>query len=209
MSTALYCRVSTTDQTVEPQLIELRRCAAERGLTVTHEITDTISGGADRRPGLDRLMELVRTRGIDTLLVVKLDRLARSLSSFCRLVDEMKKSGVALIIPGQGIDTSRSNPCADMQLAILAAVAQFEKSLISERTKAGLVAARARGKVLGRPSAILPPQIARTSIVLLWRTNGRPGGFAGLGHLLGGVSPATAWRQNMAIPLVESVMEVD
>lgn len=207
MSCCIYTRVSTTDQTVEPQLIELRRAANDRQLVVTHEITDTISGGTSTRPGLDRVKRLITEKQITVLLVAKLDRLARSLSGFCQMVDLMKSNGVALIIPGQGIDTSKSNPCAEMQLTILAAVAQFEKSLISERTKAGLVAARGRGKVLGRPSDKLPPEHQRKKIVQRWHDAGARG-FAQLGEDLGGVSPATAWRVWKKHPPV-TIMEVD
>ncbi len=208
MRTVIYTRVSTTDQTIQPQLIELRGICLQRGWTITAELTDTISGAKDTREGLNKLMDLITTKAVDTLLVVKLDRLCRSLSHFGRMCDLLKKQGVALVIPGQGIDTTKNNPCGEMQLGVLAVIAQFERSLISERTKAGLVAARARGKTLGRPSVLLPPPTERRQIVFDWRTTGRPGGFVGLGKLLGGVSAGTAWRQDRATP-PEPPLEVE
>ncbi len=191
---AIYTRVSTDNQSVEPQLMELRHYAAARGWKIEHELSDTISGARDRRPGMDRLMELIRGRKIEMLIVTKIDRLARSLSHFARLVDELKTNKVALVIPGQGIDTSKNNPSGSLQLGILAVMAEFERSLISERTKAGLVVARANGKRIGNVSKKMPTdQAERIRILQEWVDAGRPGGFAGLGEKLGGVSRASAF----------------
>ena len=145
----MYLRVSTEGQTVEPQRIELRGYAAGRGWEGVTEFEDVISGGKTSREGLDRMLAGVREGEFDAVLVVKLDRLCRSLSHFAQLITEFQKHGVALIAPGQGIDTSKDNPAGRLQLGVLAVVAEFERSIISERTKAGLVAARTRGEGFG------------------------------------------------------------
>lgn len=205
MKLAIYARISTENQSLEPQLLELRAAAKLRGVTPLHEITDIISGSKASRTGLDRLMAMVEAREIDAIMVVKLDRLARSLSNFVRLTAILDENGVALIIPGQGIDTSDANPCAQMLKGMLAVVAEFERSLIQERTRAGLAVARSKGKVLGRPSPTMVPPAERDAIIWAWRADGA--GYADLAALLGGVSTATAWKLDKALP--EAPMEVE
>ncbi len=192
MNVALYARVSTTDQSCEAQLMELRAYCGRLNWTIVREFTDTISGTKDDRIGLGEMMVLVRQRSVDAVLAVKVDRMARSLRHFSALAGEFLKADVALICPGQGIDTSKSNPCGKFQMNILAAVAEFERDLISERTKAGLAVARSKGKSLGRHSKKLPPQAERERIVLAWVES--KGSYEDLGAKLGGVSRATAWR---------------
>lgn len=97
------------------------------------------------------LMDEVREGTVDILLTWKIDRLARSLNHLAQIIAELQTHKVALVCPSQGIDTSDGNPCAQFQLNILAAVAQFERELITERVNAGLAAAKHRGVVLGRP----------------------------------------------------------
>lgn len=152
---ALYQRVSTADQSTDAQRIELIEYVGRRWPTLPaehiREFTDTASGAKFSRIGLDLLMAEVRKGRVDAVVCVKLDRLGRSLPHLAQLVTEFQKHNVALICPGQAIDTSSDSPCGQFQLAILMAVAQFERDLIRERTRAGLVAARARGSTLGRP----------------------------------------------------------
>lgn len=191
MKAALYYRVSTDDQTVAPQQQELRAYAKQRGWTVAAEFTDVVSGSKSSRADLDQMMARVRQREFDIVMVVKMDRLARSLSHFAQLVAEFDKHGVALVCPGQGIDTSKANPAGRLQMHVLAAVAEFERSLIVERTKAGLAAARARGIKLGKPSSRLPTDYVE--VVQKWLDEG---GFQlrELATRLGGVSVSTAFR---------------
>lgn len=191
MKVALYMRVSTGEQTVEPQRLELQRYAEQRGWTVVQEFTDIISGSKSSRAGLDTLMSDVRGKKYEGVLVVKMDRLARSLAHFAQIVAELDKHGVALVCPGQGIDTSKSNPAGRLQMNVLAAVAEFERSLIIERTKAGLAAAKARGVKLGKPSSRLPANHAE--IVAQWRSEGGKH-IRDLAIRLGGVSVSTAFR---------------
>lgn len=190
--TAIYTRVSTAEQTVEPQLIELRAYAASKGLNIVSELTDTISGSKNARQGLDQLMAMVRSGAVDCIVVTKLDRLARSLSHFTQMIDEFAKHRVAFICPGQGIDTSTSNPAGTLQLQILGAVAQFERDLIRDRTKAGLAAAKARGVILGKPSTRLPANHA--DVIHAWwkETGGKH--VRDLALRLNGVAITTAYR---------------
>jgi DNA invertase Pin-like site-specific DNA recombinase len=191
MNVALYYRVSTDEQSVEPQQQELRGHAHTRGWAVTAEFTDVISGSKSSRASLDLMMSRVRQRHFDAVMVVKMDRLARSLSHFAQIVGEFDKHEVALICPGQGIDTSKSNPAGRLQMHVLAAVAEFERSLIVERTKAGLAAARARGVKLGKPSKRLPEN--HLEITKQWLNEGCIQ-LRELATRLGGVSVSTAFR---------------
>lgn len=191
MRTVLYYRVSTDDQTVLPQQQELRAYALQRGWTVTAEYTDIVSGSKSSRESLDLMMLRIRQHHFDAVLVVKLDRLARSLSHFAQLVSEFDKHGVALVCPGQGIDTSKSNPAGRLQMHVLAAVAEFERSLIVERTKAGLAAAKSRGKKLGKPSVRLPAN--HVEIINQWLNDGGVQ-LRELATRLNGVSVSTAYR---------------
>lgn len=148
----IYARVSTSNQTVDSQLEELRSYCERRGWKDVQEITDYISGGATSRAGLDRLMGLVRRGKVAVVVAYKLDRLARSLIHLVQMTGELQAHGTGLVIPGQGIDTSETSPVAQLQLHLLGAFAEFEKSLIVERVNAGLRAAKQRGVTLGRPS---------------------------------------------------------
>ena len=151
MKVAIYARVSTDEQTVSQQLDALRGDCHRHGWTVAEEIEDTISGTTFTRKGLDRLMVLVRRKKIDLIVCHKLDRLGRSLPHLAQMIGEFEANGVALFIPGQGIDTRQDNPAGRLQLHILMAVADFERALISERTKLKLRALKAAGVRLGRP----------------------------------------------------------
>jgi len=107
-------------------------------------------------------MAQVRRGRLDVVLCYKLDRLGRSLVSVAQLIGEMLANKVALVIPGQGIDTSSDNSAAKLQMNILMAVAEFERDIIRERTLAGLAAARARGTKLGRPALQLSTKATKT-----------------------------------------------
>lgn len=146
-----YIRVSTSNgQKLDSQETALQQYASIRGWpSITWHI-DKASGAKADRQGLDNLMALVRKGKVDIILSYKIDRLGRSLSHLALIIEELNKYGVALIIPSQGIDTSNDNPAGRLQLNILQAIAEFERSLIQERVKAGLEAAKARGVKLGR-----------------------------------------------------------
>jgi DNA invertase Pin-like site-specific DNA recombinase len=164
MRVAVYARVSTTDQSVDAQLDTLRGYAAARRLDVVEEYIDHgISGSKDSRPALDEMMTAARRRDLDVIVTVKLDRLARSVQHLVGMASELETLGVDLVVRDQAIDTS--TPTGKLTFHVLAALAEFERDLIRERTHAGLELARKRGKKFGRPLATDAKQ--RTRIVRL------------------------------------------
>ena len=156
MKVAIYSRVSTDKQSHDSQMIELRDYCTRRGWDQVTEYTDQISGGSFSRGGLATMMKEVRRGRLDTLICFKLDRLGRSLGHLVQLIGELTTNKVALICPGQGIDTSDSNPVNQLQLHILGAIAEFERSIIRDRVQAGLKAAKSRGVKLWSTTIILP-----------------------------------------------------
>ncbi len=151
---AIYARVSTLDQEPENQLAELRRYVEARGWTAQEFVDHGVSGTTDRRPALDRLVADARRRKVDTVVVWRLDRLGRSLKHLVTLLDELNAVGVSFVSLGEGIDCT--TPAGRLQLHILAALAEFERSRIAERVRAGLARVRANGTRLGRPTAAVP-----------------------------------------------------
>ena len=136
-----YARVSTEDQITDAQLIELRAAGCE----IIHQ--EHGSGASRARPVLSQLVKEIRPT--DVLVVVRLDRLARSVSHLLEVIEALEKKGAHFKSLQDPIDTS--TPQGMFSLQVLGAVAQLERSLISERTKAGLRAAKAKGKSLGNP----------------------------------------------------------
>jgi len=151
---ALYARVSTADQTLDPQLDELRALAARRGWHVIGEYTDHgVSGAKERRPALDRLVQDSHRGRFDILAVVKFDRFARSLRHLVMALDDLTSRGISFVSTSDAVDSS--TPGGRFQVQILGAVAEFERELIRQRTIAGLVAARRKGRRLGRAPTTL------------------------------------------------------
>jgi len=146
---ALYARVSTSDQEPANQVEPLVSFARARGWLVTEFVDHGVSGAKDRRPALDAMLAAVRTRTIDVVVIVKLDRLARSTRHLVTLVAELDALGVDLVVLDQQIDTT--TPAGRLLFHMLAAIAEFERDLIRDRVLAGLARARAQGKHLGRP----------------------------------------------------------
>src|SRR5258708_451301 len=136
-----YARVSTEDQTTDPQLDALRLAGCE---VIFREQG---SGGDRSRPELARAVERLN-RG-DVLVVARIDRLARSLSHLLEVIDGLDRKGAGFRSLGDPIDTT--SPQGRFSLQILGAVAEFERALIRERTRSGLKAARERGRVGGNP----------------------------------------------------------
>lgn len=139
-----YARVSTKDQDLALQLDALK--AAGCGQIYQEKI----SSSARERPQLQRLLSQLRTG--DTVVIWKLDRLARSLPELVRLVNEIQEKGAGLHSLHDHIDTT--TPHGRFTFHLFAALAEFERDIIRERTKAGLAAARARGRVGGRPKGL-------------------------------------------------------
>jgi DNA invertase Pin-like site-specific DNA recombinase len=151
---AVYLRVSTEQQSHDSQRLELEQYCERRSWKNVQWFEDIGSGAKQDRAKLNQLMQQARRGRIDVVVAFKLDRLARSLNHLAQIVAELQSHSVALVCPSQGIDTTNSNPCAQFQLNILAAVAQFERELIRERVNAGLAAAKQRGVKLGRPAMV-------------------------------------------------------
>ena len=145
----LYCRVSTTGQTAENQLLALRAFATARGWIVTEFVDHGISGAKEKRPALDALHAAVRARKLDVVSCVKLDRLARSVHHLVAMVREFEALGVDLVVLDQAIDTT--TPAGRLLFHVLAAISEFERDLIRDRVLAGLKRAKAQGVRLGRP----------------------------------------------------------
>ena len=143
-----YMRVSKADGS---QVLDLQRDALlAAGVTAGHLYEDHASGKRDDRPGLEGCLKSLRMG--DTLVAWKLDRLGRDLRHLVNLVHDLTSRGVGLrVLAGEGaaIDTTTSN--GRLMFGFFAALAEFERELIVERTKAGLAAARARGRSGGRP----------------------------------------------------------
>ena len=147
----LYARVSTLNgQDPEMQLSELREYAARRGWTVSGEYVDHVSGSKESRPELNRLTVDAHRRAFDAVLVWKIDRYGRSLKHLVNALADLNAYGVAFISFRDNLDLS--TPSGRLMFQIIGAMAEFERSLIQERVRAGLRNARAKGKRLGRPS---------------------------------------------------------
>ncbi len=145
-----YARVSTVDQDPATQFDALQRA----GVDVDHIVTDHVSGTRSARPGLDRLLELLEPG--DVLTVWKLDRLGRSVSHLVALVHELGERGVQFRSLTEALDTTTS--AGRLLFHLVASVAQFERELTVERTKAALALAKRSNKTLGRPSKVTQHQ---------------------------------------------------
>jgi DNA invertase Pin-like site-specific DNA recombinase len=158
-----YARVSTSDQNLDAQLAELETHGCER------IFTDKATGSSTARAGLADLLEFVREG--DTLVVVRLDRFARSLSDLYALLERLTRQGVAFHCLRQSIDTSTS--AGKLTLAILGAVAEFENDLRRERQREGIERAKKRGVYKGRKRTVDAGEVCR-----LHREGARPTSIA-------------------------------
>jgi len=152
----VYGRVSTAEQRHDSQIAEVqdycvRRWGDDIAVTV---ITDTASGAKTSREGLNQVMQLVRRNKIDVVACFKMDRLGRSLPHLAQIISELDQHNVAIVATSQGIDTNQDSPAGRLQMHVLMAVAQFGRSLIVERVRAGQAAARAKGVKFGRPATL-------------------------------------------------------
>jgi len=160
MRTAIYARVSTTDQSTESQLLDLRRYVSDRSWNIFKEYVDEgISGTKDSRPALDDLMDAAKKRRFDVVLVWRFDRFARSTKHLILALEEFKNLGIDFVIFQENIDTS--SPLGAAIFTIISAVAQLERDIIAERVKAGLRRAKENGKKLGRPRCEVDMDLAR------------------------------------------------
>ena len=146
---AIYARVSTPDQHVESQIYDLRDLAGKRGYTVIREFQDRgVSGSKSKRAGLDAMLASARRREFDVLLVAAFDRIARSTKNFLEIVDELNELGIEFVSAREAIDTS--GPMGRMFITLVGSIAELERSLITERIRAGMRRVRLEGGRLGR-----------------------------------------------------------
>lgn len=149
---AIYLRVSTPEQSVENQRLELEAVAARHGWNVVAIFEDqgfSGSKGRDGRPGFDKLCHAAARREFDQIAAWSVDRLGRSLQGLITFLAELKAKGIDLYLHQQGLDTS--TPSGNAMFQMLGVFAEFERAMIAERVKAGLARARKNGKRLGRP----------------------------------------------------------
>ncbi len=147
-----YARVSTQDQKLDLQTEALRAAGCGK------IFTDVASGAKAKRPGLDEALAYLRQG--DTLIVWKIDRLGRSVSHLIRTVDELRERGIAFrSLSDAAIDTTTTS--GKLVFNLFAVLADFERELIRDRTRAGLAVAKARGRSGGRRPVITPAKLAR------------------------------------------------
>jgi DNA invertase Pin-like site-specific DNA recombinase len=162
----LYARVSTSNgqQDPEMQLAELREYAVRRGLVVTGEYVDRVSGSKESRPSLNRLMQEAHSRKFDVVVVWKIDRWGRSLKHLVTSLADLDAYGIAFVSLRDSLDLS--TPSGRLMMQLLGAMAEFERALIVERVNAGLKNARVKGIKLGRPKLT---DLSKASRVTRWR----------------------------------------
>jgi DNA invertase Pin-like site-specific DNA recombinase len=157
---AIYARVSTPDQHLENQILDLRKLAAQRGFEVVQEYCDRgISGSKAKRPGLDSMMADARRGEFSVLLVAAFDRIARSTKNFLEILDEFNALRIEFISAREAIDTG--SPMGRMFITLIGSIAELEKSILVERIRAGMRRAKQDGVRLGRT----PLKIDRDALV--------------------------------------------
>lgn len=145
----IYARVSTRDQNPQMQLRDLRNYVKSRKLKLIKEYIDYASGSNNGRENYVKLFDDVRKRKCDIVIVWKFDRFARSTKELINALEEFSSLGVDFISYQENIDTG--SPAGKVLFTLISAFAEFEREVIRERVKAGMDAARAKGKKIGRP----------------------------------------------------------
>ena len=167
-----YARVSTSEQNTSVQTERLKEAGAIR------VFEDVISGKKFDRPGLARLIDFARPG--DSLCVIRLDRLGRSLKELLETVEDLKSRGINLISLEEKLDTSSA--AGELVFHVFGAIAHFERRLISERTRDGIAAARKRGKNPGRPKLDTETVSALQKLVEAGMTPGMAAKQLGIGR---------------------------
>jgi DNA invertase Pin-like site-specific DNA recombinase len=151
---AIYVRVSTSEQDPAMQLLDLKRYAQQRGFEIYKEyVAVGVSGTKASRPALDSLMDAARKRLFDVVLVWRFDRFARSTKHLVDALHEFRALGIDFISYQEAIDTS--SPIGEAMFTIISAMAKLERDIIVERVKAGMRKAKEQGKRIGRPKAVV------------------------------------------------------
>ncbi len=167
-----YARVSTPEQDLSVQTVRLKNAGAIR------IFEDVVSGKQFKRPGLEKLIDHARQG--DSLCIVRLDRLGRSLKELLETVDNLKERNINLISLEEKLDTSSA--AGELVFHVFGAIAHFERRLISERTRDGIAAARKRGKTPGRPRLSTETVSAVQKLVKAGMTPGQAAKQLGIGR---------------------------
>jgi DNA invertase Pin-like site-specific DNA recombinase len=193
----LYLRVSTGEQTVDNQRHALTAACAARGWHIVEEFCDSgISGakGRDKRPQFDRVLKAATRRKIDVVAAWSVDRLGRSLQDLVGFLTELNAVGCDLYLERQAIDTT--TPAGRALFQMLGVFAEFERSIIQERIKAGMARARKYGTRSGKP--IGQPPLARDKAEAIRAELAKGTGIIKTARLCGtGVSPVQRIKQEM------------
>jgi len=187
----LYLRVSTIDQTTANQERELREVAGRMGCEIVHVYKDHgISGakGRDKRPAFDRLCKDAAQRKFDVVMAWSVDRLGRSLQDLVGFLSELHALRIDLFLHQQGLDTT--TPAGKAMFQMMGVFAEFERSMIQERVRAGLRRAKDEGKQLGRPR--IAADLERRILAAL-KAPGRTEGVRKIAARFG-VDPSTVQR---------------
>lgn len=149
MKAGIYLRVSTAEQTTLNQELEVKKYCENNNIEIYKVYQDVISGSKTSRPELDLMLQDMRDKCFDCVVVWKFDRLGRSTAHLLQVLEELKNKDVRLIATSQNIDTS--TPMGKFFFTILSGFAEMERELIRERIKLGLERRKKQGKKLGRP----------------------------------------------------------
>lgn len=150
MKAAIYTRVSTSDQTTLNQELELKSYCERNTYEIYKVYKDEgVSGSKTSRPQLDMMLQDMRNKHFDAIIVWKFDRLGRSTAHLLQVLEELKNKGIRLIATSQNIDTD--TPMGKFFFTILGGFAEMEREMIRERIKLGLERRKKEGKILGRP----------------------------------------------------------
>ena len=151
MKTALYARISTGDQQTLPMQLEaMREYVEKRGCSIVKELEEVASGAGKKRPKRDELLTLAKQKKIDAIVVLRLDRWGRSLRDVITTLDELSNLDIVFVSISEAIDLS--TPSGEAMAGFLAVLAQYERSLLSQRVKEGMQHAKSKGKHVGRPA---------------------------------------------------------
>jgi DNA invertase Pin-like site-specific DNA recombinase len=150
---ALYCRVSTNDQYPENQVRILSDLAVKNGAEVVSTFIDKgISGVKKDRDALNQMLSAARFRKFNTLYVLSIDRLSRSVKNLIETVETLNDLGITIVFQRENIDTKSA--MGQFFLTVLGSLAQFEREIMRERINAGIARAKSQGKKMGRPSKL-------------------------------------------------------
>jgi DNA invertase Pin-like site-specific DNA recombinase len=165
---AIYCRVSTDDQSCERQERDLRAFAKRAGHKIVAVFRETASGADNARPERGKVLALARAQEIDAILVTELSRWGRSTQDLVQTLDDLHSWKVS-VLAQTGLSFDLNTSSGKLMRTIMAGLAEFERDLIRERVKSGLAAAKANGKRLGRQHGQRPSDKKAAKVLALHR----------------------------------------